>query len=352
VPVPREKRRFLGLSVRFATILSVRGCYGGPTRQIQGFAPTEVDEMMQSSLATLQRVQAARTVAIPELATEPAPLAAQLEAFRKRNAALDGLFYDISVVTPGEAHAISPWLAWEGSILHVPPTGQGALTVCRTIDDLNALEAAPSLTIAGVGSSALGSAAFARNVADATGMPAVAVVSGYGLSDFALEAAGGWFLFGGANRTRGLIRSLSQKFESDVWEPKHTSRSLDLARFSRDTATVIALLKDPRFDFTLLTGHSKGNLVLSEALYALTEDEAPLPIPSDTRIVTVSAAIFMPSPFTDIVDVMGAWDWFGDLNSSPRISIDISVPRAWHHTNREIPYHLPVTEALRAILGA
>jgi hypothetical protein len=288
---------------------------------------------------------------VPELATEPTPLAAQLEAYRKRNTALDGLFYDVSVVTPDEARAISPWLAWEGSILHVPPSGQGPLTVCGSADDLAALEPAPSLTIAGVGSSALGSAAFARNVADATAAPVVAVVSGYGLSDLVFEAAGGWFLFGGANRTRGLMRSLSQLFQGDIWAPKRTSWSFDLARSSRDTATLIALLKDSRFDFTLLAGHSKGNLVLSEALYALTEDKAPLPIPADTKIVTVSAAIVMPSAFTDIVDVMGEWDWFGALNSGPQIPIDVSVPQAWHHTNCEVPYHLPVTETLAAILS-
>lgn len=306
---------------------------------------------MQSSLATLQKVQAARAVAVPELATEPTPLAAQLEAFRKRNAALDDLFYDVGVVGPDEAHAISPWLAWEGSILHVPPTGQGSLTVCRNADDLADLEAAPSLTIAGVGSSALGSAAFARNIADATGAPAVAVVSGYGLSDLAFEAAGGWFLFGGANRTRGLARSLSESLTADFWMPRTSIPSSDLARSSRDTATVVALIEDPRLEFTLLTGHSKGNLVLSEALYAITERDGPLPIAADTKIITVSAAVVMPSAFTDIVDVMGGWDWFGRLNSGPQIPIDVTVPRAWHHTNREVPYHLPVTETVAEILG-
>jgi hypothetical protein len=306
---------------------------------------------MQSSLATLGHAQAARAVAVPEMVTEPTPLAAQLEFFRKRNATLDGVFYDVSVVAPDEARAISPWLAWEGSVLHVPPSEQGPLTVCDNLDHLATLEQAPSLTIAGVGSSALGSAAFARNVADATRALVVAVVSGYGLSDLVFEAAGGWFLFGGANRTRGLVRSLSEIFRSDIRTPQGGTGSIELARSSRDTETVIALLQDSRFAFTLLAGHSKGNLVLSEALYALTEDKAPLPIPVDTKIVTVSAAIVMPSAFTDIVDVMGEWDWFGALNSGPQIPIDVRVPRACHHTNREVPYHLPVTETFAAILS-
>ena len=51
------------------------------------------------------------------LATEPTLLATQLEGSRKRNGAREGLLYDICVVTPGEAPVISPWLAWEGSIL-------------------------------------------------------------------------------------------------------------------------------------------------------------------------------------------------------------------------------------------
>ena len=114
---------------------------------------------------------------------------------------------------------------------------------------------------------------------------------------------------------------------------------------------MLAILRDPRFDLQLLTGHSKGNLVLSEALYALLRSDGPdLPIATDTKILTVSAVIAMPPAFTDIVDVMGQWDWFGAFNSRAGIPVDVSVPQAWHHTNTELLYHLPVTETFRALL--
>ena len=133
---------------------------------------------------------------------------AALESFRRRNAILDGIFYDIGKVTREEALTIAPWLAREGAILVVPPTGAGSLVLCGTVDDFFAA-GGPGiriLVVAGVGSSALGAAAFARNVADAFGTPVAAVVSGYGLADLLTEALGGWFWFGTLNRKRPSSR--------------------------------------------------------------------------------------------------------------------------------------------------
>ena len=60
---------------------------------------------------------------------------AALESFRRRNAILDGVFYDVGKVTREEALGIAPWLAREGAILVVPPTGVGSLVLCGTVDD-------------------------------------------------------------------------------------------------------------------------------------------------------------------------------------------------------------------------
>ncbi|WP_421722858.1 hypothetical protein [Bauldia sp.] len=297
---------------------------------------------MHSSLETLQQVQIARATALPQ--TEPGSNGYWLEGVRRRNAALDAVFYDVGVISDGEARAISPWLAREGAILYVPPSGKGDVRVCSGADDLvKTKPAAKSLAVAGVGSSALGSAAFARNVADATGAPVAAVVSGYGLSDLASEALGGWFLFGYANRSRDPCEAGSGSSIGAV----ATDR---LTRTSKDTEAVIALLRDKRLSFDLLTGHSKGNLVLSEALFAISDDSRP-PVAADTRIVTISAAIYLPDRFTNIVDVMGEWDSFGRLNSSRCLSIDVTVPAALHHTNTQIPGHIPVTETLAGVLA-
>ena len=311
---------------------------------------------MLSSVATLGTVQLARNAA-PAVRLPRSPArAAMLEGLRRRNAVLDGLFYDISVVDESEAVAIAPWLAAEGAVLIVPPSGAGKLTLCPSAEDFVAHggEAVHALAIAGVGSSALGSAAFARNVADAVGRPVAAVVSGYGLADLLTEALGGYFWFGALNGIRHMFEGLDRLAGAASGSGDRTVADAGdhLLRGSRDTKTVLALLSDPRLSFDLLTGHSKGNLVLAEALYELAERnrERARAIANRARIVTVSAVIAMPPVFSDVTDIIGAWDWFGGLNSRRDIDADVIVPKAWHHTNTELTAHLPVTETLANVL--
>jgi hypothetical protein len=275
---------------------------------------------------------------------------AALESFRRRNAVLDGIFYDIGKVTQEEAHETAPWLAREGAILIVPPSGAGSLKLCNTVEDFANAGGADVriLAVAGVGSSALGAAAFARNVADAFGVSAAAVVSGYGLADLLTEALGGWFWFGTLNRLRHQFEELDDVSRA-LNRPETLSpptSPLELGRVSLDTRTVMALLGDDRFRFSLVTGHSKGNLVISEALYELKEQPAiEQTIPDDRFwIVTVSAAVAMPPRYKKIIDVMGTIDGFGALNSTPGISIEKPCPFCWHHTNTDLPFHLPVTK--------
>jgi hypothetical protein len=310
---------------------------------------------MLASQRSLASAQIGRNTAA-ELVESPTPLReATLEAFRRRNAVLDTIFYDVGTVTPDEARDISPWLAREGSLLIVPPSGQGPLRRCVSLDAFAEAGGAEIrvLTVAGVGSSALGSAAFARNVADAFGEPVAAVVSGYGLADLATEALGGWFWFGTLNRMRHLFELLDAGARIPAGVPV-----ADLAARARreqvslDTRTVCALLTDPRFAFSLLTGHSKGNLVVSEALFAL--DDRPLGSDigprDDAWVVTLSAAVTMPARYANTVDVMGTVDWLGAMNSRP-LRVEKTYPLAWHHTNTEAPFHLPVTRVFRELIG-
>jgi hypothetical protein len=310
---------------------------------------------MLATTSILTAAQSKRVETFPHrAATAPARTAA-LEGLRQRNTWLDGLFYDVGRIRQDEAETLSAWLAAEGMILIVPPSGGASLRLCPTIDDFFEQGGAEigSLAVAGVGSSALGSAAFARNVADATGAPVAAVVSGYGLADAATEALGGFFWFGTLNRVRHIFEAIDE-----ATEPGPATGALDassdwLRRESRDTRTVLGLLADDRFRFKLLVGHSKGNLVLSEALYGFVGQDAARArtFARSVRIVTISARIYMPQPFRDIVDVMGEWDWFGEINSRQDIPVDVAVKGAWHHTNTEFPAHIPVTATLRGVLS-
>lgn len=313
--------------------------------------PTGASTPLVLASVQLQRNSAA------EVAHSDKPLReAVLEGYRRRNAVLDAFFYDVKVISPPETATLAPWLAHEGALLLVPPSGSGTLRVCPGIDDFAACGGTRTriLAVAGVGSSALGTAAFARNVADAFGEPVAALVSGYGLADMLAEGAGGWFWFGALNRLRHLSEGFDELLRASALLPHFAAHYASLAgmpglaHLSCDTRTLCALLTDRRFRFGLLTGHSKGNLVISEALYALRDAHADAHL-GDLAIVTVSAAIAMPPRYRNIIDVMGEADWFGMLNSNLGIGVEYRLRDAGHHTNTELRWHLPVCETMSAL---
>ncbi len=311
---------------------------------------------MLKTFDTLAHAGSARMAVLPKKVAET-PQMLVLEGVRQRNAVMDAAFYDLGGIIPGEARALAPWLAREGTILIVPPSDQGEVVVCPTIAAFADAGGAGvrSLAVAGVGSSALGAAAFARNVADATGANVAAVVSGYGAADVIAEGMGGWFWFGTVNRLRHAFEYVDWLSDAPAGAGEASGDALSLRglNMSRDTVTLLELLGDRRFSFSLLTGHSKGNLVLAETLYALVGRARHLgePLAFDPLIVTFSAAIALPDHFTHIVDVMGRIDNFGLLNSTPGIAIDHWVPGAWHHTNTRWHWHLPVRRTLAGILA-
>ena len=322
--------------------------------------------LASATLAKLGEVQSERARALPKkLADNPLRTLA-LNAYQSRNTALDALFYDVPSITREETHHLATSNVHEGDILLVPPKGEGSLSIFRSAEDfLGQGPQAAALAVAGVGSSSLGAAAFARNVADALGRPVAAVVSGYGLADVLTEALGGFFFFGGLNSLRHVFESLdtaslalSRAFLTSGEASLERSEGLRWVRTSEDTRTVLALLKDERFAPDLLIGHSKGNLVISEALYALVSEAGgrAAPLAAASRIVTVSAKIGMPEPFYEVFDIMGQYDLFGLFNSRLDLETDYVVPHAWHSTNPDFFWPglgtgLHVTPTLKTVLA-
>ncbi|UUX95135.1 hypothetical protein [Aquabacterium sp. J223] len=315
---------------------------------------------MVPSWLSVATASAARVQARPLAGRKaPWPVEAFLEVLRQRNLLLDWLFYDVGVVTDAEITKLAPTLAAEGAILIVPPTGSAETTVCCSVADFVRLGGADIrlLTVAGVGSSALGAAALARNVADAFGEPAAAVVSGYGFADVFPEALGGYFLFGTLNRWRHAFEWLDRLREqgmvadpTPVSVPGFTSP----LEASKDVAVLRDLLDHEALDFRLLLGHSKGNLVLSEALYALqrTNPARLARVGSTASIVTVSAKIGMPVECRQVVDVLGDIDPLGAFNSTPGIRTDVRLPLATHTTNRDLHFlPIDVPQLLQGLLA-
>jgi hypothetical protein len=309
------------------------------------------------TLSTLSDVQIQRVAAFPAKVADNPFRAVALDSIQRRNAVLDAVFYDVGVVTKEETPELAFWLAREGAILAVPPSGEDRLRLFLTVDDfLLDGGSVGALAVAGVGSSALGAAAFARNVADALGEPVAVVVSGYGLADVLTEALGGFFLFGALNSLRHMFEPLDtvSKLFTKTEKSFESSEGASWARTSKDTQTVIALLKDDRFSAKLLVGHSKGNLVISEALYAIDAEKKDLArdLAERSHIVTISAKIGMPPLFRNVLNVVGEWDWFGALNSRPDLKAHFTVPRAWHSTNTDFPMGMgiDVTATLKKVL--
>ena len=125
-------------------------------------------------------------------------------SYRQRNAVIDNFFYDTASLTLEEKAKLSPLVDREGSIIVVPPSNSDRQiryykSALRFMNKEGPTVRA--IAVAGVGSSALGTAALARNIADALNTDVAGIVTGYGLSDVVTEAFGGWLAFGASAST-------------------------------------------------------------------------------------------------------------------------------------------------------
>ena len=258
-----------------------------------------------------------------------------LAALRTRNIALDRLFYDVEALTDAESAGVSIVADREGTILVVPPAGQGPI---ERYADIRAMADAgngtvAALVIAGIGASALGTAALSRNVADAIGKPVAGVVSGYGTADLMTEALGGWCWFGLGTRVRHLVGEMAPHAPNGAdGSGDDTDRQMVA---SPDVVAAARLLADPRFPIRMAVGHSKGNMVLAAALSAALDrqNQSGGSLDTDIDVVMFSAVIPVPTAFKKVTRVMGEVDWFGRMNSWTDIPIDREIPGAWHYTN-------------------
>lgn len=312
--------------------------------------------MFETAFA-LSLTQFARSLSFPERLQHRTARNVALEPWRLRNTGLDALFYDVKSVTAEESFYISDALASEGLIVIVPPSGEAMLTICDSIAEykLRGGRDVHALAVAGIGGSAIGAVAFARNVADAIGAPVAAVVSGYGLGDIINETIGGSFFFGWLGHMRNdleVIDDVVGRPHLGAYEDRH-KLALKPHPSALDTDTVETLLADADLSFDLLVGHSRGNRVLSEALYTIKSEEPERlrQLADGLKIVTFGGRITMPPECRTVIDVIGELDWFGEINSRPQIDSDIRVPLAGHSTNTDFAGALQVTRILKDILG-
>ena len=270
-----------------------------------------------------------------------------------RNTVLDRWFYNIGVLSTEEQRAVLGFPQSEGAAMLMAPAIAGKAIDYIPRRGFAKLKSATfaGVVVAGVGSSALGTAALARQVADALDEPVLGVVSGRGMADLVSEALGGWFVF----RTENMV---GEAF--DLWRRMGASlpcfggsgRQAETAEGffgdSLDSNSLMTLLNQFPDKVRFLVGHSKGNAVIANALRGLLikrpVEAARL---SGLEILTLGAAVGFPPGFDHVFQVIGGADAFGAMNSDA--VADHVVPAALHHLNPDIPGALSLAEALAAL---
>ena len=304
----------------------------------------------------------------PLLGTFELPLAwvqPAVRACRLFNTVLDAIFYDTPGLSAALAAREAPTVAAgdkppsriidfnalsdpEGSLLLIDATTQPYV---HRYQDVEAYLASPHdetrqvqiATITGVGSSALGSAAFAWDISAALGRPVLAIVPGYGVADVVLQSLGGWFGFGMHDflQSKGLIQWSLASFapqtatigrELSASAPGATTiRGAPVFRFGSGSSDVLhALMLHRKPPFKLLIGHSKGALQIGNAILSLAPE-----CTRGLRVVTLGCPIAQSVDGVDYFQYLGLLDALGQLNMWghwPTTWTD-----TWHSTNPRLP---------------
>lgn len=280
-----------------------------------------------------------------------------------RNLFWDTLFYDIAALSPAERAKIATLSDHEGALIVVSP--QQSDKGLRYYEDTTAMLSAEKSTIggvaiAGVGSSIVGTAALARNVADTYGLDVAGIVSGYGATDLMAEALGGWFFYGYIDKYRHVLEIMVEKAAGAVRTSLAATAAGNDARQSAiprqlDTGTLLDILMANPDKLEIVVGHSKGamliDFVLEEFVHRMNGQAHRFY--DELDVVTVSAVVGVPHNFKKTCQIIGTLDWFGGMNSLPDLLGDMNpatrpryVENAWHHLNLKLPFRLRLGEAL------
>ena len=285
-----------------------------------------------------------------------APFGALFEAVQRRNTIADWMFYDVGALSASEFALLSQQTNREVAILVVEPADAGDSIRIQKFETFKAFRAEPGdllrhFTIAGVGSSDVGAAAFGRTLANHLDAPVGAIVSGYGMADILSEALGGWYFFGTSNRALNLMTQVQQAFSDADHDRAESaeqgSRSATAATFSPDTGTLLQLLSEEERHVETVLGHSKGCLSISYALreIASRSDRSDFDRARDIDVITTGAVIAFPEGLNRLKQYLGSLDWFGGMNSRSNLEYT-SIPGAWHHLNTGIPMHMDLERVL------
>jgi len=283
-------------------------------------------------------------------------------AISLRNAVFDALFYDtLDLSNEEKALILAQSFAYdEGGMLFVYPH-QANKTIEYFDKSIKLLEKYPDLdtiAIPGVGSSVIGSAALARQVADITGRPTVGIIAGYGAADMLSEALGGWFDFGLRNRIRVGLSEWQERYvhgpDDATLLEKYGVPSTAFLSSEPESNTLLSIMLRQVPKLKLIVGHSKGALNIHNVLPQFLKETTFEPKDYENlTIVTLGCGVALPSAFRNVHQYVGTQDMLGRLNTPKGARTDPTmheVKGSAHNLCSTNPFHMPVEKILREAL--
>jgi hypothetical protein len=275
-----------------------------------------------------------------------------LSLYRERNGLLDRIFYNVE---PQDQARVIAADHEQGSIIVVDPDPAKDLLCFH--DPVEFLQHAVAtdvagITLSGVGSSAIGAVALARDVATVKKLPVAAIVSGYGMEDVVYEGMGGWLCLRETNRLEFAIQQLTNLAAriTPMEMAKTQITLMDSMGSGPDLFTLKCLLRSPRLSrLRWLVGHSKGNLLISSAISELVMEGATIATRlAEVRIVLFGALSALPAAIGQQHQIIGAMDALGWMNSRLNVGHKL-VQGAMHHLNPHIAFAMPARKELAGI---
>lgn len=275
------------------------------------------------------------------------------------NALVDYCFYNVNSLSRAERCQLA-WLGKlhnepPGTVIWVPPHRHGAsrikIDMAPTCSRMASLEA-DTIVVAGVGSSILGTAALAADVANLSGQPVLGLVSGIGAAGTPLDTVLGAFAYGTINRLDDFALSISRELGL------HEAPDDNVIDCLPDPATADPpqhVLRDVlrRKGVLRAIGHSKGALELLAAIDYLS---GPGAVPgwmagrSKLKVGTLGAVVALKQADVDVCQVLGGIDLLGRINST----LDIphhTIPLRWHSLNTSLPLAMSMADDVWGKMG-
>jgi hypothetical protein len=263
-----------------------------------------------------------------------------------RNRLIDTIFYNID--SKDQQEVIDHGGTAQGSIILISPDPSDTLKFFPDAVEFfgdPCCQEVGAISVAGVGSSAIGAVGLARDVANATGLPVAAIVSGYGCDDVIYEALGGWFFLREVNELEFLNEQIGLASVPGLFAAIETCDSVGAGP---DIATAKSLLRATRLrQLRWVVGHSKGNLVISGAISELLVEGEHLDF-DRVNIALFGALTALPPGVGCQYQFIGNLDVLGWINSRLNIAHKLVIG-AMHHLNTRLPCHMNAVEQLGSI---